>query len=44
VRGRRNEPAYVHLVVAALADARGEDPGKLAEQIDANAREAFSLP
>lgn len=44
VRGRRNEPAYVPYVVAALADARGEDPGDLADQIDANAHEAFSLP
>jgi TatD DNase family protein len=44
VRGRRNEPGYVSYVVAALADARGEDAGGLAAQIDANAREAFSLP
>ncbi|HEX6700671.1 MAG TPA: TatD family hydrolase [Gaiellaceae bacterium] len=43
-RGRPNEPAYVVHTVAALAEARGEDPSALAEQIDANAAEAFSLP
>jgi TatD DNase family protein len=43
-RGRENEPANVVHTVAALAEARGEDPDELAAQIDANAREAFSLP
>src|SRR5579862_6208171 len=43
VRGRRNEPAYVVHTVAALARARGEDPGELAEQIDANASACFRL-
>jgi TatD DNase family protein len=44
VRGRRNEPAHVVHTLAALAEARGEDPGVLAGQIDANATAAFSLP
>jgi len=43
-RGRPNEPAYVVHTVAKLAEARGEDPAALAERIDANAAEAFSLP
>jgi TatD DNase family protein len=43
-RGRPNEPANVVHTVAALAEARGEDPAALVEQIDANAAEAFSLP
>jgi len=29
---------------AALAEARGEDPGELADRIDANATVAFGLP
>jgi TatD DNase family protein len=43
VRGRRNEPANVVHTVAALAQARGEDPDTLAAQIDANATAAFRL-
>jgi TatD DNase family protein len=43
VRGRRNEPAYVVHTVAALARARGEDAGELAEQIDRNASACFRL-
>jgi TatD DNase family protein len=43
VRGRRNEPAYVVHTVAALARARGEDAGELAEQIDHNASACFRL-
>jgi TatD DNase family protein len=43
VRGKTNEPAFVIHTVAALADARGEDPVALAAQIDANATTAFSL-
>ena len=43
-RGRANEPANVVHTVAALAEARGEDPSELAEQLDANARAAFRLP
>jgi TatD DNase family protein len=44
VRGKRNEPAYLVHTVAALADMRGEDEDELAQQIDANAVAAFSLP
>jgi TatD DNase family protein len=43
-RGRPNEPANVVHTVAALAEARGEDPEELATRIDANATAAFSLP
>ena len=44
VRGRRNEPAHVVHTLAALAEARGEDPAELERRIEANARAAFSLP
>jgi TatD DNase family protein len=44
LRGRPNEPAHVVHTVAALAAARGEDADRLAQQIDANATAAFSLP
>ena len=44
VRGETNEPAYVVHTVAALAEARGEDPDELAARIDANAAAAFALP
>jgi TatD DNase family protein len=43
-RGRPNEPANVVHTVAALAQARGEDPAGLGARIDANATAAFSLP
>jgi TatD DNase family protein len=43
VRGRRNEPAYVMHTLAALAQARDEDPAQLGRQIDANATACFSL-
>jgi len=43
VRGQRNEPAYVVHTLEALAQARGEDPDRLAQQIDANADEVFGL-
>ena len=43
-RGRANKPANVVHTVAALAEARGEDPTELAAQLDANARAAFRLP
>ena len=44
VRGKRNEPAHVMHTLAALAQARGEDPHELERQIDLNATECFSLP
>jgi TatD DNase family protein len=43
-RGRPNEPANVVHTVAALAEARGEDPAELASKLDANASAAFGLP
>ena len=44
VRGKRNEPAYVVHTLAALADARREDPRELEEQTDRNAAACFGLP
>jgi TatD DNase family protein len=44
VRGRENEPANVVHTLAALAEARGEDPRALEAQIDSNATAAFGLP
>jgi TatD DNase family protein len=44
VRGRRNEPAYVMHTLAALAQARNEEPGDLERQIERNAAACFGLP
>jgi TatD DNase family protein len=44
VRGKRNEPANVVHTLAALAEARGEEPAALEAQIEANAARAFGLP
>jgi TatD DNase family protein len=44
VRGKPNEPAYVVHTLAALAEARGENPSELERQIEANASAAFGLP
>ncbi|HEY2310701.1 MAG TPA: TatD family hydrolase [Gaiellaceae bacterium] len=44
VRGRRNEPANVVHTLAALAQARGEEPAELERQIERNATECFRLP
>jgi TatD DNase family protein len=44
LRGRDNEPANIRLVVEALADARGEEPGEIAAVTTRNARVAFALP
>jgi TatD DNase family protein len=44
VRGKTNEPAYVVHTVAALAEARGDDPDELGAQMDMNASAAFGLP
>ena len=43
VRGRPNEPANVLHTLAALAEARGEDPAELEARIGANAAAAFGL-
>lgn len=44
VRGKPNEPGYVVHTLAAVAEARGDEPAALAERIDANARTLFGLP
>ena len=44
VRGRPNEPAFVMHTLAALAQARDEDPDELERQIDRNATACFALP
>jgi TatD DNase family protein len=43
VRGQRNEPANVTHTLAALAQARGEEPDELAAQIERNAAACFGL-
>ena len=43
-RGRPNEPANVVHTLAALAEARGDDPEELEARIDANAAALFGLP
>ena len=43
-RGRPNEPANVVHTLAALAEARGDDPDELEAAIDANAAALFGLP
>jgi TatD DNase family protein len=43
VRGKRNEPANVVHTLAALAQARGEDPAELETQIERNAAACFGL-
>ncbi len=40
-RGQRSEPAYLGLMVAAMARARGEPEGLLADALARNARTAF---
>jgi TatD DNase family protein len=43
VRGQRNEPANVVHTLAALAQARGEEPAALEAQIESNAAACFGL-
>jgi TatD DNase family protein len=43
VRGKRNEPANVVHTLAALAQARGEEPAELESQIELNASACFGL-
>lgn len=43
VRGKRNEPANVVHTLAALAQARGEEPAELEAQIERNATACFGL-
>lgn len=44
LRGRPNSPANLPDVVAAVAQARAEEPAEVATRTAANAREAFGLP
>jgi TatD DNase family protein len=41
-RGRPNEPAYVGVTGALVADLRGEDAAELADRTRANAMTAFA--
>jgi TatD DNase family protein len=41
---RRNEPAYLPHIAAAVARARGEPLATTAQLTSANARRLFSLP
>jgi TatD DNase family protein len=43
-RGKRNEPAYVAITAARVAELRGEPPERLAERTTANARALFRVP
>jgi TatD DNase family protein len=42
-RGKRNEPAYVPLIVRKIAEIRGEDFEKVGVQIMANAKRVFGV-
>ncbi len=42
-RGKRNEPAYVELVVRKIAEIRGEDFEKVSQQILENACRVFGI-
>ena len=43
-RGKRNEPAYVSLTLAKVAEARGESAAVLGATVVANAKRLFGLP
>ena len=43
-RGRQNEPAFIHLVAATVAELRSVPLGEVALQLAENTVEAFSLP
>ena len=43
-RGQRNEPAYVTLTVARVAELRSADPESLGERLTRNARSLFRCP
>jgi TatD DNase family protein len=43
-RGKRNEPAWVSLTLARLAEARGVSPDLLGRAVTENAAKFFSLP
>ncbi len=43
-RGKRNEPAYVALVAACVAQLRGQSLESVAQSSTSNARRLFGLP
>jgi len=43
-RGRRNEPAYLALTAARVAELRGEALETLAARLSDNARRLFKIP
>jgi TatD DNase family protein len=43
-RGQRNEPAYLALTAARVAELRGEPLARLAERTTANACRLFGVP
>ena len=43
IRGQRNEPARLPVVLAELAKLRGEDPEAIAQATSANARRLFGF-
>lgn len=43
-RGKRNEPAYLALTAARVAELRAEPVARLAQRLSANARTLFGLP
>ena len=43
-RGKRNEPAYVALVAARVAELRGQSLSSVAVSSTANARRLFGMP
>ena len=42
-RGKRNESAYIPLIVKRIAEIRGEDPEKVAAQVFSNACRVFGM-
>ncbi len=42
-RGQRNEPAWIALTLARVAELRGEEPARLAASTTANARRLFRI-
>jgi TatD DNase family protein len=43
-RGRRNEPAWIALTLARVAELRGEDPERLASATSDTALRLFGIP
>ncbi len=43
-RGEPNDPSYVGLTLATLAEVQGRDPVEVADAVEANTTRAFALP